>query len=102
MLNKITGDDMVKSPSNLSMQRNTSASDLHHANGGNGNELHKGNTHFMKKIPHGAEASNILVGEVDFLDKTLSAFIRLNEAAMMVRLIKIYIMQCRYTCMFFT
>ncbi|XP_037039842.1 electroneutral sodium bicarbonate exchanger 1 isoform X11 [Bradysia coprophila] len=78
-----TGDDMVKSPSNLSMQRNTSASDLHHANGSNGNDLHKGNTHFMKKIPHGAEASNILVGEVDFLDKTLSAFIRLNEAAMM-------------------
>lgn len=77
---------MVKSPSNLSMQRNTSASDLHlhHANGSNGNDLHKGNTHFMKKIPHGAEASNILVGEVDFLDKTMSAFIRLNEAAMMV------------------
>ena len=34
----------------------------------------------MKKIPAGAEASNILVGEVDFLDKTLSAFIRLNKA----------------------
>lgn len=74
---------MVKSPSNLSEQRNTSAGDLH-ASGSNGNDLHKGNTHFMKKIPHGAEASNILVGEVNFLDKTLSAFIRLNEAAMMV------------------
>ena len=34
------------------------------------------NNHFMKKIPKGAEASNILVGEVDFLDKPLSAFIR--------------------------
>lgn len=34
----------------------------------------------MRKIPPGAEASNILVGEVDFLDKTLSAFIRLNHA----------------------
>jgi hypothetical protein len=30
----------------------------------------------MKKIPKGAEASNILVGEVDFLDKPLPAFIR--------------------------
>jgi hypothetical protein len=34
----------------------------------------------MKKIPPGAEASNILVGEVDFLEKPLSAFIRLNHA----------------------
>lgn len=41
------------------------------------------NTHFMKKIPAGAEASNILVGEVDFLDKTLSAFIRLSQASIM-------------------
>lgn len=43
----------------------------------------KGNTHFMRKIPPGAEASNILVGEVDFLDKTLSAFIRLSQAGIM-------------------
>lgn len=70
---------MIKSPSSLSMQRNTSSNELQP----NGNNEHKGNTHFMKKIPHGAEASNILVGEVDFLDKTLSAFIRLNEAAIM-------------------
>ena len=34
----------------------------------------------MRKIPPGAEASNILVGEVDFLEKTLSAFVRLNHA----------------------
>lgn len=34
----------------------------------------------MRKIPAGAEASNILVGEVDFLEKTLSAFIRLSHA----------------------
>lgn len=71
---------MIKSPSNLSMQRNTSSNELQQQNG---NDPHKVNTHFMKKIPHGAEASNILVGEVDFLDKTLSAFIRLNEAAIM-------------------
>merc|ERR1719150_1470414 len=39
-------------------------------------EDHKVNSAFMKKIPKGAEASNILVGEVDFLEKPLSAFIR--------------------------
>lgn len=32
----------------------------------------------MRKIPPGSEASNILVGEVDFLDKTISAFVRLE------------------------
>lgn len=76
-LSNDTGEDMIKSPSSLSMQRNTSSNELQ-----NGNE-HKGNTHFMKKIPQGAEASNILVGEVDFLEKTMSAFIRLNEAVIM-------------------
>ena len=43
----------------------------------------QGNTHFMRKIPVGAETSNILVGEVDFLDNTLSAFIRLSQAAIL-------------------
>ena len=37
----------------------------------------------MKKIPPGAEASNILVGELNVLDKPLSAFIRLSEAAIL-------------------
>ena len=37
----------------------------------------------MKKIPKGAEASNILVGEVNFLEKPLSAFIRLQEAVIL-------------------
>ncbi|KAG7225481.1 hypothetical protein INR49_027476, partial [Caranx melampygus] len=32
---------------------------------------------FMKKIPPGAEASNVLVGEVDFLEKPIIAFVRL-------------------------
>lgn len=34
----------------------------------------------MRKIPPGAEASNILVGEVDFLEKPLSAFVRLSQS----------------------
>ncbi|CAL8248325.1 unnamed protein product [Merluccius merluccius] len=35
---------------------------------------------FMKKIPRDAEASNVLVGEVDFLDRPLVAFVRLAQA----------------------
>ncbi|XP_003728893.2 sodium bicarbonate cotransporter 3 isoform X2 [Strongylocentrotus purpuratus] len=34
---------------------------------------------FLRKIPAGAEASNVLVGEVDFVEKPMVAFIRLNE-----------------------
>lgn len=68
---------MIKSPSSISMLRNASSNELA------GMDHHKINLHFMKKIPPGAEASNILVGEVDFLDKTLSAFIRLSQAAIM-------------------
>ncbi|XP_055839108.1 sodium bicarbonate cotransporter 3 isoform X5 [Episyrphus balteatus] len=67
-------DDMIKSPSSQSMTRNISSNEL---------SDHRGNTHFMRKIPPGAEASNILVGEVDFLEKILSGFIRLHSAAVM-------------------
>ncbi|XP_043467162.1 sodium bicarbonate cotransporter 3 isoform X2 [Leptopilina heterotoma] len=66
-----SNNGMDRSPSSISISRNHSSSGL---------ENGKGNTHFMRKIPPGAEASNILVGEVDFLDKTLSAFIRLSQA----------------------
>lgn len=34
----------------------------------------------MKKIPRDAEASNVLIGEVDFLDKPFVSFVRLAEA----------------------
>ncbi|XP_022216447.2 electroneutral sodium bicarbonate exchanger 1 isoform X3 [Drosophila obscura] len=68
--------DMVKSPSSQSMARPSSGTELNE-------QQHKGNTHFMRKIPRGAEASNILVGEVDFLERTLSCFIRLSQAALM-------------------
>lgn len=34
----------------------------------------------MKKIPRDAEASNVLVGEVEFLDKPFVAFVRLAQA----------------------
>ena len=42
--------------------------------------LGKGNIHFMKKVPPGAEACNILVGEVDYLENPIAAFIRLSSA----------------------
>ena len=38
------------------------------------------NHHFMKKLPKDAEASNILVGELNGLQSPLSVFIRLNKA----------------------
>ncbi|XP_065309256.1 electroneutral sodium bicarbonate exchanger 1 isoform X8 [Dermacentor albipictus] len=41
---------------------------------------HRLNQAFMKKIPPGAQASNILVGEVDFLERPITAFVRLAAA----------------------
>ncbi|KAG6444065.1 hypothetical protein O3G_MSEX003150 [Manduca sexta] len=75
----VNDDGMVKSPSSISMNRNHSSGDLPM----NGDINHKCNTNFMRKIPPGAEASNILVGEVDFLEKTLSAFVRLKTGTIM-------------------
>ena len=37
----------------------------------------------MKKIPPGAQASNILVGEVDFLKQPILAFVRLSKAILL-------------------
>ncbi|XP_071539831.1 sodium-driven chloride bicarbonate exchanger isoform X20 [Panulirus ornatus] len=67
---------MEQSPSSGSITRNHSGNNLD----GNGQE-HKGNTHFMRKIPPGSEASNILVGEVPFLEKPATAFVRLSQSA---------------------
>lgn len=38
---------------------------------------------FMKKIPPGAQASNVLVGELDFLKKPVTAFVRLENACVL-------------------
>ncbi|NXY42539.1 S4A4 protein, partial [Ceuthmochares aereus] len=38
---------------------------------------------FMKKLPRDAEASNVLVGEVDFLEGPFIAFVRLQQAVML-------------------
>ncbi|XP_032611461.1 sodium-driven chloride bicarbonate exchanger isoform X2 [Hylobates moloch] len=46
-------------------------------------DFSKVDLHFMKKIPPGAEASNILVGELEFLDRTVVAFVRLSPAVLL-------------------
>ncbi|XP_029361190.1 sodium bicarbonate cotransporter 3 isoform X2 [Echeneis naucrates] len=44
---------------------------------------------FMKKIPPGAEASNVLVGEVDFLERPIIAFVRLSPAVLLTGLTEV-------------
>ncbi|XP_018597099.1 sodium-driven chloride bicarbonate exchanger-like isoform X5 [Scleropages formosus] len=45
--------------------------------------------HFMKKIPPGAEASNVLVGELEFLDRPVVAFVRLSPAVLLYGLTEV-------------
>uniref|UniRef100_A0A8C5CTU7 Anion exchange protein n=1 Tax=Gadus morhua TaxID=8049 RepID=A0A8C5CTU7_GADMO len=45
--------------------------------------------HFMKKIPEGAEASNVLVGELDFLENPIVAFVRLSPAVLLTGLTEV-------------
>lgn len=71
------GGDIHASPSGISLPDTNG-----HVNGSS-NDIAKRNLQFMRKIPPGAEASNILVGEVDFLDKPVSAFLRLSTASLM-------------------
>uniref|UniRef100_A0A670ZI61 Anion exchange protein n=1 Tax=Pseudonaja textilis TaxID=8673 RepID=A0A670ZI61_PSETE len=44
---------------------------------------------FMRKIPIGAEASNVLVGEVDFLERPIIAFVRLSPAVLLTGLTEV-------------
>ena len=48
--------------------------------------------HFMKKIPAGAEACNVLVGEVEFLTRPVVAFVRLSPAVLLHGLTEVPIM----------
>lgn len=74
IINRLGSQALPKSASYVSINRNHSSGDL--------NEMQH-NLSFMRKIPQGAEASNILVGELDFLEKTLSAFIRLDSSVLL-------------------
>ncbi|XP_014811206.1 PREDICTED: electroneutral sodium bicarbonate exchanger 1 isoform X5 [Calidris pugnax] len=49
----------------------------------NAMDLSKAELHFMKKIPVGAEASNVLVGELDFLRQPIVAFVRLTPSVLL-------------------
>ncbi|OXB56716.1 hypothetical protein ASZ78_006910 [Callipepla squamata] len=46
-------------------------------------DLSKAELHFMKKIPTGAEAANVLVGELDFIQQPIMAFTRLTPAVLL-------------------
>ncbi|XP_045082249.1 sodium bicarbonate cotransporter 3-like isoform X4 [Coregonus clupeaformis] len=52
-------------------------------------DLSKVDMNFMKKIPPGAEASNVLVGEVDFLERPIIAFVRLAPAVLITGLTEV-------------
>uniref|UniRef100_A0A3Q0S7E0 Anion exchange protein n=1 Tax=Amphilophus citrinellus TaxID=61819 RepID=A0A3Q0S7E0_AMPCI len=73
-------------PGNLDNSKNSES----RVNGGGGGsrenstvDFSKVDMHFMKKIPPGAEASNVLVGEVDFLEQPIIAFVRLCPAVLL-------------------
>ncbi|XP_038608462.1 electroneutral sodium bicarbonate exchanger 1 isoform X1 [Tachyglossus aculeatus] len=84
-----------KQPDQPSMDRNTGQMvspqsvpvQLEGKNGVNcensGVDLSKADLHFMKKIPSGAEASNVLVGELETLDRPIVAFVRLSPAVLL-------------------
>uniref|UniRef100_A0A674C8F8 Anion exchange protein n=1 Tax=Salmo trutta TaxID=8032 RepID=A0A674C8F8_SALTR len=52
-------------------------------------DFSKVDMNFMKKIPPGAEASNVLVGEVEFLERPIIAFIRLSPAVLLTGLTEV-------------
>ncbi|XP_067908878.1 sodium bicarbonate cotransporter 3-like [Heterodontus francisci] len=52
-------------------------------------DFSKVDMNFMKKIPPGAEASNVLVGEVDFLERPIIAFVRLSPAILLTGLTEV-------------
>ncbi|XP_063343672.1 sodium bicarbonate cotransporter 3-like isoform X3 [Pelmatolapia mariae] len=78
-------------PGNLDNNKNGES----RGNGGNGSrenstvDFSKVDMNFMKKIPPGAEASNVLVGEVDFLERPIIAFVRLCPAVLLTGLTEV-------------
>ncbi|XP_008588222.1 PREDICTED: electrogenic sodium bicarbonate cotransporter 4 [Galeopterus variegatus] len=78
-----------RSTEDLRMRQSANYGRLCHAQSRSMNDIsHTPNTDqrknkFMKKIPKDSEASNVLVGEVDFLDQPFIAFVRLIQSAML-------------------
>uniref|UniRef100_A0A3P8Q0S1 Anion exchange protein n=1 Tax=Astatotilapia calliptera TaxID=8154 RepID=A0A3P8Q0S1_ASTCA len=74
------------STEDLRSRQSSSLGRLHHAQSRSMNDISDTpstdqlKNKFMKKIPRDAEASNVLIGEVDFLDKPFVSFVRLAQA----------------------
>ncbi|KAF8370994.1 hypothetical protein PRIPAC_77423 [Pristionchus pacificus] len=80
-------DDAAKSGTNLELPTvESTPRDM--TKEGSCSDVSKGNTHFLKKLPAGVEASNVLIGEVDFMQHHICAFIRLKTAAVLGDLIE--------------
>uniref|UniRef100_A0A8C5L6N6 Anion exchange protein n=1 Tax=Jaculus jaculus TaxID=51337 RepID=A0A8C5L6N6_JACJA len=83
------GPSLHRSTEDLRMRQSTNYGQLCHVQSRSMNDISRTpNTDqrknkFMKKIPKDSEASNVLVGEVDFLDQPFIAFVRLIQSAML-------------------
>uniref|UniRef100_A0A8C5ERK9 Solute carrier family 4 member 7 n=1 Tax=Gouania willdenowi TaxID=441366 RepID=A0A8C5ERK9_GOUWI len=71
------------------LERNGEPSKVGVSREGSSVDFSKVDMNFMKKIPPGAEASNVLVGEVDFLEKPIIAFVRLSPAVLITGLTEV-------------
>ncbi|XP_067560740.1 electrogenic sodium bicarbonate cotransporter 4 isoform X1 [Pseudorca crassidens] len=83
------GPSLHHSTEDLRMRQSTNYGRLCHAQSRSMNDISltpntdQRKNKFMKKIPKDSEASNVLVGEVDFLDQPFIAFVRLIQSAML-------------------
>ncbi|XP_077161902.1 electrogenic sodium bicarbonate cotransporter 4 isoform X5 [Paroedura picta] len=83
------GASFHRSAEDLRMRQSASYGRLRHAQSRSMNDItdtpstDQLKNKFIKKIPKDAEASNVLVGEVDFLDKPFVAFVRLIQSTML-------------------
>lgn len=83
------GNHLHRSTEDLRMRQSSNYGRLRHAQSRSMNDITETpstdqlRNKFMKKIPRDAEASNVLVGEVDFLDKPFVAFVRLVQSIML-------------------
>ncbi|NXM76702.1 S4A5 protein, partial [Serilophus lunatus] len=84
-----TGAAFHRSTEDLRMRQSASYGRLRHAQSRSMNDISDTpstdqlKNKFIKKIPKDAEASNVLVGEVEFLEKPFVAFVRLLQATML-------------------
>ncbi|XP_072497386.1 electrogenic sodium bicarbonate cotransporter 4 isoform X1 [Notamacropus eugenii] len=84
-----SGPNLHRSTEDLRTRQHASYGRLRHAQSRSMNDIsdtpnpNQLKNKFMKKIPKDSEASNVLVGEVDFLDQPFVAFVRLIQSTML-------------------